>query len=127
MNKKIIKVMSILQIVLCLVSYFSMSYHFDRDVIVFAKLANTDFVATMLRLSLYIVPGIHLLSGLYGLVFEDKKILIVMSLFELVSCGLSFTFVGKSVYMLILNIISCSIALIYFISVLTLDEKQNAI
>ena len=123
MNKKIIKVMSVLQMILCLVAYFSMSYHFDRDEIVFAMLANTDFVATMLRLSLYIVPGIHLLSSLYGLVFEDKKILIFISIFELISCGLSFTFVGESQYMLILSIVSCTIALIYFVSALTIKNK----
>lgn len=124
MNKKIIKVMAILQIVLSIVAYISMVVHFDNDAKVFAMLAHTDFVGTMLRLGLYIVPGIHLLSGLYGLVFSEKKILLIISIVELISCALTFTFIGKSTYMLILSIISVVIALIYLINVI-LIKKEN--
>ena len=123
MGKRIIKVMSVLQIILCLVAYFSMSIHFDNDDLVFKMLENTDFIGTFLRLSLYLVPGVHLLSGLYGLVFSDKKILILMSIVELANSGLMFSFVGRSEYMLILSIVATSIAFIYFVGVLTIKEK----
>lgn len=123
MNRKIIKVMAILQMILCLVTYFSMSYHFDADVVIYKMLENTDVVATLLRLSLYAIPGIHLLSSLYGLVFDDKKILVIISVVELIASGLTFTYVSSSEYMLILSIITVSIAAIYFISVLTIKNK----
>lgn len=123
MNKKIIKVISILQIVLAIVAYFSITYHFNNDKSIFGLLANTDFVATMLRLSIYIVPGIHLLSGLYGLVFIDKKILLIISVVETISSALSFTFIGKSEYMLVLSIISIVLALIYLINVTLMKNE----
>ena len=126
MGKRIIKVMSVLQIILCLVAYFSMSIHFDNDDLVFKMLENTDFIGTFLRLSLYLVPGVHLLSGLYGLVFSDKKILILMSIVELANSGLMFSFVGRSEYMLILSIVATSIAFIYFVGVLTIKENKRS-
>lgn len=123
MNRKIIKVMAVLQMILAIVAYFSMVYHFDRDKKIFGLLANTDFIATILRLALYIVPGIHLLASLYGLVFSDKGILIVIAIVEAISCGLSFMYIGSSEYMLILSIISSSIAFIYLVCAITM--KQN--
>ena len=123
MGKRVVKVMSVLQIIICFVAYFSMSIHFDNDDLVFKMLENTDFLGTFLRLSLYLIPGVHLLSGLYGLVFNDKKILIGMSIVELINSGIMFIFVGRSDYMLILAIVTSVIALLYFIGVLTIKEK----
>ena len=125
MGKRIVKVMSVLQIILCLVAYFSMSIHFDNDDLVFKMLENTDFLGTFLRLSLYLIPGLHLLSGLYGLVFNDKKILIGMSIVELINSGLMFIFIGRSEYMLILAIAASVIAVLYFIGVLTTKYNYN--
>ena len=125
MGKRIVKVMSVLQIILCLVAYFSMSIHFDNDDLVFKMLENTDFLGTFLRLSLYLIPGLHLLSGLYGLVFNDKKILIGMSIVELINSGLMFIFIGRSEYMLILAIAASVIAVLYFIGVLTIKENKK--
>lgn len=123
MGKRVVKVMSVLQIIICFVAYFSMSIHFDNDDLVFKMLENTDFLGTFLRLSLYLIPGVHLLSGLYGLVFNDKKILIGMGIVELINSGIMFIFVGRSDYMLILAIVTSVIALLYFIGVLTIKEK----
>jgi len=109
--------------ILALVAYFSISYHFDSDKTIFKLLANTDFIATMLRLSIYVVPGIHLLAGLYGLVFDDTKILLVISVIEVISSALSFTFIGNSTYMLVLSIIASVLALIYLINVIILIKK----
>mgnify|MGYP003317411667 CR=1 FL=1 len=125
MGKKIVNFAGILQIILSIVAYFSMSYHFDNDKQIFALLANTDFIATMLRLSLYIIPGIHLLSGLYGLIFTNKKILFTICAFEMIASGLSFTFIGKSEYMFILSIVSCSIALIYLIGIIAIRKIKR--
>lgn len=125
MGKRIVKVMSVLQIILCLVAYFSMSIHFDNDDLVFKMLENTDFLGTFLRLSLYLIPGLHLLSGLYGLVFNDKKILIGISIVELINSGLMFIFIGRSEYMLILAIVASVIAVLYFIGVLTTKYNYN--
>ena len=123
MNRKVIKAVSVIQIFLCIVSYISMSVHFNTDYKIYALLENTDFVGTILRLSLYIVPGIHLLSGLYGLVFKDKKILLIICIFEVVSSALTFLFVSKSEYMLVLSIISLLLSLSYLTSILTIKEK----
>ena len=123
MNRKVIKAVSVIQIFLCIVSYISMSVHFNTDYKIYALLENTDFVGTILRLSLYIVPGIHLLSGLYGLVFKDKKILLIICIFEVISSALSFLFVSKSEYMLVLSIVALLLSLAYLASILTIKEK----
>ena len=125
MNRKLIKVISVAQLILCVVAYISMVIHFDADQAIFSLLEKTDFVATALRLSLYAVPGIHLLSSLYGLVFDDKKALIVIEIIELINCGLTFTFIGSSSYMLTLSIVSISLAFIYLICALTISEKND--
>lgn len=124
MGKRIVKAISVVQIVLCLVAYFSMIIHFDNDDLVFAMLENTDFLGTFLRVSLYLIPGIHLLSGLYGLVFSDRKILTIMGSVELVNSGLMFIFIGRSEYMLILAIIASVLSLLYFIGVLLIKENN---
>lgn len=118
MNRKIIKVISVIQLVLCIVSYFSFSKHFDNDDIVFDLLANTELAATLLRLSLYVIPGIHLLSGLYGLVFSQKSALLIISIVELISCAITFVFVGNSQYILILSIIALSLSILYLFNVI---------
>ena len=123
MGKRIVKVMSVLQIILAIVAYFSLSIHFENDGELFGLLANTDFLATILRLSIYMVPGIHLLSGLYGLVFSDKKILLLITIFELTSCILAFTYIGSSEYMLILSIVGVSISALYLLGVLLIKNK----
>ena len=122
MEKKVIKICSIIQILLSIVTYFSISSHFDADEEIFALLAHTDFIATMLRLSIYIVPGIHLLCGLYGLVFDEKKLLYIICSLEILSCALTFTFIGNSLYMLILSIFGLVVAIIYFIAVVSLKK-----
>ena len=118
MGKRIVKVISVLQLILCIVAYISMSIHFNEDIKVYSLLANTDFIGTMLRLSLYITPGIHLLSALYGLVFNDKKILLVICIIEIINCALSFTYIGSSQYMLTLSIISSVFAILYLTGIL---------
>ena len=118
MGKRIVKVMAVLQLILCIVAYVSMSIHFNADIKIYSQLANTDFVATMLRLSLYIIPGVHLLSALYGLVFNDKKILLIICIVEIISCALTFTFIGSSQYMLTLSIVSTMIAVLYLVGIL---------
>ena len=122
MNKKIINVVSVLQLLLCVVAYISMIIHFDYDKSIFIMLENTDFIGTMLRLSLYAVPGIHLLSGLYGLVFSDKKILLLIEIVELISSAFTFIFIGKSLYMLVLSIISIVMAIIYLVNVILMKK-----
>ena len=122
MGKRIVKVVSVIQIIICFVAYFSMSIHFDNDATVFKMLENTDLLGTFLRLSLYLIPGVHLLSGLYGLVFNDKKILMGMGIVEIINSGLMFIFIGQSSYMLTLSIICSVIALIYLVSVVSIKE-----
>ena len=122
MEKKVIKICSIIQILLSIVTYFSISSHFDADEEIFALLAHTDFIATMLRLSIYIVPGIHLLSGLYGLVFDEKKLLYIICVLEILSCALTFTFIGNSLYMFILSILGLVVSIIYFIAIVLIKK-----
>lgn len=125
MNRKIIKAVSIGQFILCIVSYISMVIHFDADTQIFELLEKTDFVATALRLSLYIVPGIHLLSSLYGLVFDDRTALIIIGIIELINCCLTFTFVGSSTYMLMLSAVSTLLSLIYLANVIALKKNET--
>ena len=115
MGKKIVNVISVIQLVLSIVAYISMSIHFNTDVKIYTMLENIDTVSTLLRLSLYAIPGIHILSGLYGLVFYEKKIIILMGFIELASCISTFSFVGSSNFMLVQSIVAVSLSLIYIV------------
>lgn len=124
MGKRIVKVMAITQIVLAIVAYVSMSIHFNDDLYLFSMLARTDFFAVMLRLSVYIVPGIHLLAGLYGLVFSDKKVVTFIGLIELISCVLTLIYIGDSGFMNVLSIISVCIAGLYLLGAILIKNEK---
>lgn len=117
MKKKIVSSVSVVQILLAFVAYFAISKHFNDDEKIFSLLANTDFVATMLRLSIYIVPGVQLLSGLYGLTFKDKKVLYIVCICEIIVSLLSFTYVDNDKYMLLLSSFSLFISILYLFGI----------
>lgn len=80
MGKKIVVVSSIVHIALALVIYITIAYQLSANKLLMDILANTDVKATLLRMSLYVLPGLYLLGGLFGLVFNTKPLLVFMGL-----------------------------------------------
>lgn len=124
MSKKMIRISCIAEIILAIVIYFSINFSFAHDELIMALLKRTGFVSTLLRLTIFIIPGIHLIGGLFGLVFSAKRLLISMALIELISsiCLLMFL-QGESVFMLWLAVMAIIIAIIYLIGALTFKRS----
>ena len=105
MVKKLINFLSILQIIIAIVMYFTIAYLFETDKIFTRILAHTDFEATILRLLIYIIPGINLISGFFGLVFNTTKLKIFIALLEILAGYLAIYYQGKSEFMYIMGIV----------------------
>ena len=73
MNKTIAKVIPVLELIIAIIMYFTVAYQFDNDKVIMKILTHTDFEATLLRLSIYIIPGINIISGLFGMTFIKEK------------------------------------------------------
>ena len=96
MNKQIAKIISVLELIVAVVMYFAVAYQFDNDPIIMKILPYTDFEATLLRLSIYIIPGINIIAGFFGITFNTKGILCFAGVLELLAAYLTLYFKGKS-------------------------------
>lgn len=125
MAKKMIKLSCIIQVILAIVICFSISFSFGSDRLIMASLKRTDFISTLLRLTIFIIPSIHLIGGLFGLVFKTKQLLIASSIVELISaiCLLIFLH-GESLYMLCLAIITIVVVLIYLVGSIIYEQPD---
>ena len=74
MNKQIAKIISVLELIVAVVMYFAVAYQFDNDPIIMKILPYTDFEATLLRLSIYIIPGINIIAGFFGITFNTSSL-----------------------------------------------------
>ena len=126
MERRIVKICSIIEILLAIVIYFSINYSFGHDAIIMSLLERTDFISTLLRLTIFIIPAVHLISGLFGLVFDARYFLIYTSIVQLI-CSICFLIFlkGKSLYMFWLGITTVFVALIYLVGALLYKENQK--
>ncbi len=120
MNRKLARVISVLELVIAIIMYFAVAYQFDNDPVIMKILPHTDFEATLLRLSIYIIPGFNIISGLFGMTFNTKGILVFAGILELLAGHLTLYFKGKSELMNVMGIVMIVIGIVFILCVLTL-------
>ncbi len=125
MNKKVAGFISVSELFIAVIMYFAVAFQFDNDPVIMKILPNTDFEATLLRLSIYIIPGINIISGIFGITFNTKGILIFAGVLEILAGYLTLYFEGKSVLMDVMGIVMITIAIVFIILVLTVKDKQK--
>ena len=120
MNRKLARVISVLELVIAIIMYFAVAFQFDNDPVIMKILPHTDFEATLLRLSIYIIPGFNIISGLFGTTFNTKGILVFAGILELLAGHLTLYFKGKSELMNVMGIVMIVIGIVFILCVLTL-------
>ena len=125
MNKQIAKIISVLELIVAVVMYFAVAYQFDNDPIIMKILPYTDFEATLLRLSIYILPGINIIAGFFGITFNTKGILCFAGVLELLAAYLTLYFKGKSDLMNFMGIAMIVMGVLFIICVLTLKDPKK--
>ena len=118
MFKKIARFICILELIIAAVMYFAIAYQFDNDRIIMKILPHTDFEATLLRLSIYIVPGINIIAGVFGITFCTKGILIFAGVLEILNGILTLYYKGASDLMNTMGIMMIVIGIIFIICII---------
>jgi len=125
MNKKIARFISVSELIIAVIMYFAVAYQFENDPVIMKILPHTDIEATILRLSIYIIPGINIISGIFGIIFNTKGILCFAGVLELLAAYLTLYFAGKSDLMNIMGIIMIVFGILFIICVLTLRKEKK--
>ena len=125
MNKTLAKIISVLELIIAIIMYFAVAYQFDNDKVIMKILPNTDFEATLLRLTIYIIPGINIISGLFGMTFNTKGILCFAGILELLAAYLTLYYKGKSDLMNVMGIVMIVLAALFILCVLTLKNPKK--
>ena len=118
MDRKILKTIALAELVIAFITYFTIAAHFDQDRIIMHILPHTDFEATLLRLSIYIVPGINIICGLYGIVFSTNGLLLFTGILEILAGDLTLYFKGKNELMNVLGIIMIVLGALTIVAIL---------
>ena len=125
MNKQIAKIISVLELIVAVVMYFAVAYQFDNDPIIMKILPYTDFEATLLRLSIYIIPGINIIAGVFGITFSTKGILCFAGVMEILGGIMTLYFKGISDFMNKMGILMIALGIVFIICVLISKEPQQ--
>ena len=125
MFKKIARFICILELIIAVVMYFAIAYQFDNDRIIMKILPHTDFEATLLRLSIYIVPGINIIAGVFGITFCTKGILIFAGVLEILNGILTLYYKGASDLMNTMGIMMIVIGIIFIICVIFAKDLKS--
>ncbi|MBQ5444326.1 MAG: hypothetical protein IJK53_08680 [Erysipelotrichaceae bacterium] len=125
MNRNIAKTISVLELIAAVIMYFAVAYQFDNDPVIMKILPYTDFEATLLRLSIYIIPGINIIAGIFGITFNTKGILCFAGVLELLAAYLTLYFKGKSDLMNVMGIVMIVFGVLFIICVLTLKSPKK--
>ncbi len=94
MNKKPLRIIAAIEIVLATAFYFALSREFDSNETIMNFLAGTDAASTLLRLAIYVIPGIHLVCGAFGLTFFTKGILLLIGIIAFATALATYRFTG---------------------------------
>ncbi|MBR4461890.1 MAG: hypothetical protein IKS51_04850 [Erysipelotrichaceae bacterium] len=125
MSKKIISYISIAELFMAFIAYFAFAYHFETDPKIMRILANTDATATLLRLCIYIVPGINLINGMFGIIFSSKGLLFFVMLLEILAAYLTLSYTGKSDFMNVLGVIMIVLAILDIVCLIFHKPKKK--
>ena len=118
-------VISVLELILAVVMYIVIAYHFDSDRMIIRMLSQITFESTLLRLLIYIVPGINLICGLFHIVFSTKGILIFSSVLEIIAGLLTQYYQGRNNLMNILGYVMIVFGVISILCVLFIRKNKK--
>ena len=124
MRRKIVQSICVIELILAIVMYFTVAFHFENDAIINAILPSTDFEATVLRLSIYIIPGLNIVSGVFGITFATRGILFLAGILEILGGWMTLYFKGESVWMNISGWLQIAMGVIFIICILTIKELK---
>ena len=113
MGKKLVRFASAGELILVFVYYLVIDYSYSNDETVMNILAMTGIVSTLMRLAIYVIPGMHLVTGLFGEVFYSRGLLCFVGLLSLLISLATFSFRGTSVFLSVLAYVSIANSLIY--------------
>ena len=125
MNRKIAQVIPVLELITAIIMYFAVAYQFENDPIIIRILPHTDFEATLLRLSIYIIPGINIIAGIFGITFNTRGILCFAGVLEILAGYMTLYFKGKSDLMNVMGIIMIVFGVLFILCVLTIKELKG--
>ena len=127
MMKKIAKFITVVELIVAVVMYFTVAYHFEHDAMIMKILPGTDFTATLLRLSIYIIPGINIICAFFGIVFSTRGLLSFVGVLEILAGVLTLYFKGKSLMMQNMGILMIVMGLVFIPCVLLYrrDKKEK--
>ncbi|MBQ2658292.1 MAG: hypothetical protein IJF87_06980 [Erysipelotrichaceae bacterium] len=125
MMKKIAKLITVLELIVAVVMYFTVAYHFEHDAMIMKILPGTDFTATLLRLSIYIIPGINVICAFFGIVFSTRGLLSFIGVLEILAGVLTLYFKGNSLMMQNMGILMIAMGLIFIPCVLLYKRNKK--
>lgn len=123
--KKIAKLITVLELIVAVVMYFTVAYHFEHDAMIMKILPGTDFTATLLRLSIYIIPGINVICAFFGIVFSTRGLLSFIGVLEILAGVLTLYFKGNSLMMQNMGILMIAMGLIFIPCVLLYKRNKK--
>ena len=125
MSKKVSRLICVCELLISVIMYFAIAYHFDNDEVIVKILPNTDLEATLLRLSIYIIPGINIIAGVFGITFSTKGILCFAGVLEILGGIMTLYFKGVSDFMNKMGILMIALGIVFIICVLISKEPQQ--
>ena len=131
MRRNIVKAICVAELLIAIVMYFVVAYQFDHDAIINDMLPSTDFEANLLRLSIYIIPGLNIVSGVFGITFCTRGILAFAGLLEVLAGFITLHYKGNNDFMNFMGYLMIVMGVIFIICILTIKEldikKKNNI
>ena len=123
--KKIAKLITVIELFLAVIMYFVIAYHFEHDAVIMKILPGTDFYATLLRLSIYIIPGINIICAFFGIVFSTRGLLTFTGLLEILAGLLTLNFKGESMMMQNMGLLMVALGIIFIPCVLLFRRNKT--
>ena len=105
MNKRVLNIIALAELIIAIIMYFTIAYQFDNDRIIMRIMTHTDFEATLLRLSIYIIPGINIICGIFQIVFSTNGLILFTGLLEVLAGYMTLYYKGRSDMMFVMSII----------------------
>ncbi len=122
MRRNIVKTICVAELLIAIVMYFVVAYQFDHDAIINDMLPSTDFEANLLRLSIYIIPGLNIVSGVFGITFCTRGILVFAGLLEVLAGFITLHYKGNNDFMNFMGYLMIVMGVIFIICILTIRE-----
>lgn len=130
MRRNIVKTICVAELLIAIVMYFVVAYQFDHDEIINEMLPSTDFEANLLRLSIYIIPGLNIVSGVFGITFCTRGILVFAGFLEILGGMITLHYKGNNSFMNFMGYLMIVMGIIFIICILTIKEldlkKKNS-